>query len=201
MNKKRFLTREYEKTDFHPLLSEFMEMATWTAQCRFPENFRGLMAYFIEGGLKDSYGINYFWIDDSEKETLSYRTKENRLRDMLYDCSYQIANSVQALGGLDGGYKLKKPDYSELDHLEKILKKIYPDSNMINQLTFHFLEEQIFNDSIIRPENIFYYEQKTWLETIDKAVKFANTLSSNIDQTASLMTKALAIEGIKSLVL
>ncbi len=216
--KNIFLTKNYKETKFHPLLSEFMEMVAWEAQCRFPDNFRGLMAYFTEGGLKDSYEIKYFWVDNSERgedilpsgTKVLHTTKEDMFKRRLYDCSYQIANSVQALGSVNTSIYLKKPDYSNLDYLDKLVMEFKPDDSLLKQLTFYFLEEVIFNDSEIKLENIFYYKDagignlshicnkgKIWIETINKALDLTEKLNPFIDLNANKITKFLALEGLK----
>ncbi|MGD9276074.1 MAG: hypothetical protein PVJ67_02790 [Candidatus Pacearchaeota archaeon] len=203
-DKKTFLGMDYEKTKFHPVLSEYLEILAHDAQHGFPENFGGLMGWISQP--KGTYGVDYFWIgENSEENNKLDNPFESRCRQIMQFQLDSIRNSVDAIGWLDRGRKLFRSDYSHLEGLDKSIKKFYPDRSLIGQVRNIFLNEMFINENKINPNNIFYYKQdgdlhrfsKVWLETISKGYESAKKSMGFLENKINL--KMLALEGLKSL--
>ena len=157
---KIFLNSD-KRSKFHLPLKGYLEIIAWDMEVLHPENFGGCLAYFNKNGLKDAYTIDYFWITEDKKEVENDKrsSDEEKLRYLAQQQLYQIANTVQAVGGIGIGHKLFR-DYSGLDDLSRKLIKtgIIEDTNLTRQLAEYLLRERIINGNKIVPNNFFYYE-------------------------------------------
>lgn len=178
-SKKKFLKKDNEKS--HPLLSEYLAMASWGYQVRhFEESFRGLIPYFHTQP-EGSFGVDYLWLTDGSD-------KDRRAED-IFRCTLQqnfldsIRNDVKAIGSVGEGHHIQRQDYSDKESTESVFSLFYPDDDLVKQVRDVFIEEDFINGNNLSPQNIFYYKMpsygssdlektsksKTWLKTISLA--------------------------------
>src|SRR3989344_8998531 len=123
---KQFLYKNHKESNFHPELSEYLEILAWDLQGNFPYNFRGLAANFSDEYPKEVYHVNYIWI---EREIGGNKL---RLRDEINRQLYPIRETVKGIGVVDEGIELQGVSGSNITFL-KILEE---EKNLRNQFCF-----------------------------------------------------------------
>jgi hypothetical protein len=235
MNKKHFITSEYDTHDPKFSINDVVDMISHELHLHVPkwpcgkpcpgphirDHIRGLFAYHLEGGARDAFTVDFFWINytselyDKPKDLerlLSWQQNQlkqaarNRLQCILDQCR----SSVHQIGVAGLGVNLNIRHFEDVnkDH-DGFIRPFDYDMNyrfpeMRRQLALHMLQEQLFNDSDLRPEHVFYqrsysddtqrfFETQQWKAAIPAAHELAGQWLKPASRPETVHERALGI--------